>query len=144
MAVHTNARIKTQRIGALNLRVKTVLIDANELKKILRERSDPQMERLCSAIAKKAVDLASVGGGTPHVSSPKTGGVIPNTGLPPHANIGTLRDEIRFAKSSFGAWLIGVTKKVEYAEYVEFGTHRMVARPYLGPAMMAYGIRLNV
>lgn len=46
---------------------------------------------------------------------------------------GTLRNSIQANKTGPGAWL--VTVGVDYGLYVEWGTARMAAQPYLGPAV---------
>lgn len=45
---------------------------------------------------------------------------------------GNLRNSIQAQEESATQWVVATG--VEYAEYVEFGTSRMAARPYMTPA----------
>lgn len=47
---------------------------------------------------------------------------------------GRLRDSIRVTKVGSREYTVGPGDEVEYAEYVEFGTSRMAAQPYMRPA----------
>ncbi len=51
----------------------------------------------------------------------------------PAVDTGTLRGSIEADKKDEFHYEVGT--KIEYAEYVEFGTHKMRARPYLGNAI---------
>lgn len=52
---------------------------------------------------------------------------------------GRLRSSIRSsgAKRDARGWVVTVGTNVEYAAYVEFGTRRMRAQPYLRPGVLA-------
>lgn len=65
------------------------------------------------------------GGGFPHVAS--------SPGQPPHVDTGHLKDSIRFAMT--GEYEGEVAAGAEYAAYLEFGTSRMAARPFMTPAV---------
>lgn len=54
---------------------------------------------------------------------------------------GNLRRSIHAEQSGPFRWVVGTD--VAYAEYVEFGTHRMAPRPYLIPAAEAARPRLE-
>jgi len=45
---------------------------------------------------------------------------------------GNLKNSIQAQKEKEFTWIVGT--HVEYAPYVEYGTYKMAARPYLGPA----------
>ena len=47
---------------------------------------------------------------------------------------GRLRDSIRVNELGPRSYSVGPGDEVEYAEYVEFGTSRMAAQPYMRPA----------
>lgn len=47
---------------------------------------------------------------------------------------GRLRDSIRVTEVGPRTFTVGPGDEVEYAEYVEFGTSRMAAQPYMRPA----------
>jgi len=48
---------------------------------------------------------------------------------------GRLRDSIRINQTGKAAYNVGPGDEVEYAEYVEFGTSRTPAQPYMRPAL---------
>lgn len=47
---------------------------------------------------------------------------------------GRLRDSIRVNEIGPRSYTVGPGDEVEYADYVEFGTSRMAAQPYMRPA----------
>lgn len=59
-------------------------------------------------------------------------GTPESTGIPNYKG-GTLRNSITHAVSSDGKTVV-VGSNVKYAPYVEFGTYKMDAQPYLRPA----------
>lgn len=48
---------------------------------------------------------------------------------------GRLRDSIRITQTGKAAYNVGPGDEVEYAEYVEYGTSRTPAQPYMRPAI---------
>lgn len=48
---------------------------------------------------------------------------------------GRLRDSIRVNELGPRSYTVGPGDEVEYAEYVEYGTSRMAAQPYMRPAI---------
>ncbi len=57
-------------------------------------------------------------------------------GDPPHVRTGTLRSSITTALRRAGREvIIGPTRIAHYGEYLEFGTSKMAARPFMGPAL---------
>lgn len=50
---------------------------------------------------------------------------------------GRLRDSIRVTQTGKASFNVGPGDEVEYAEYVEFGTSRSPAQPYMRPALEA-------
>lgn len=51
----------------------------------------------------------------------------------PGVDTGKLRNGIAARKRQLGHWVVS-TGDTEYAVYLEFGTERMAARPFMGPA----------
>lgn len=56
-----------------------------------------------------------------------------SAGTPPGIDTGALSNSIHKRKISFGVWSVG--DGVEYGIYLEIGTERMAARPWMMPAV---------
>jgi HK97 gp10 family phage protein len=52
-------------------------------------------------------------------------------GEPPHVQTGALRASIRVENR--GSFTQAITTSVDYAPYLEYGTRKMSARPFMGP-----------
>lgn len=79
-------------------------------------------------VEREAKRLVSQGGGKAHVPS--------KPGKPPHVQTGVLRSSIAFAIDTAAfepTVLVGPTAK--YGKYLEFGTRKMAARPFMRPAL---------
>lgn len=66
----------------------------------------------------------------------KRGNIIHQASAPgqgPAVDIGRLRQSITALKVEDGHWRVGTN--VEYAPYLEFGTRKMAARPFMRPAV---------
>jgi len=70
-------------------------------------------------------------------------------GSPPYVQTGTLRRSIRFVKPKPLTRFVGSTLKPvagsdhSYAYYLEMGTTKMAARPYLRPALIRNKAKIN-
>ena len=56
-------------------------------------------------------------------------------GEPPHKDFGTLRNSITYEVQQ-GLRAVWVGSKLDYSLFLEFGTSKMAARPYLRPTLM--------
>lgn len=79
----------------------------------------------------------SVGQATRRTASGTLVGLEPSKpGYPPHVLTGRLRQSIAHAVTFEGQAVVGkVGTNVEYAPFLEFGTRRMEARPFLRPTL---------
>lgn len=98
-----------------------VVFDSAALAEVLQGRQGPvarDIARRCVQVETRAKVYASGHGGGPRVRT------------------GRLRGSITSEIRSEGGGLVGyVGSNVEYASFVELGTSRMRARPYLRPAL---------
>jgi len=69
-------------------------------------------------------------------SSASTGGIIAGTGEPPAAQHGGHGLQGRITSERVGSHQVRVGTDLTYGRYLEFGTDKMVARPWLRPAVM--------
>lgn len=118
-----------------------IKIDAKELLAIpnivrrLEGRAEKTLNQAVASIATKirttAVELVQRG--------PKTGKTYGNhqasaPGEAPATDTGSLAGSIKIRKGEEGTWY--VVAGVAYASYLEFGTERMEARPFMTPAFV--------
>jgi HK97 gp10 family phage protein len=99
-----------------------VRLDKRKLDQIIQQ-SPQKAGRVVRALALEGerIAKASMGPG-PAPSSP---------GEPPHVQTGALRASIRVENR--GSFTQAITTSVDYAPYLEYGTRKMSARPFMGP-----------
>ena len=104
-------------------------LDISGIERLLRQipgRAEDVLDTAAARIEFRA-KAGMKGGGTPHTPSAP--------GEPPHVDTGALKSSIRWWKPQQLTRHIG--DGVEYGIYLEFGTSRMAARPWLTPAVEA-------
>ncbi len=69
-------------------------------------------------------------------SSAPDGGIIPGTGESPAAQHGGAGLQGRISYERVDKRTVRIGTDLEYGRYLEFGTNRIVARPWLRPAVM--------
>jgi phage gpG-like protein len=110
--------------------VADVIWDLAALTAILESPAGPVGRDLARrAVLVETAAKESMGGGYPPPSQP---------GEPPHLRSGRLRASIswRLGEDAEGLYA-DIGSNVEYAYWVEMGSDRMAARPYLRPALPA-------
>lgn len=61
-------------------------------------------------------------------------------GTPPHLRTGELQGGVFFSVDQFGSeYVLTITSTAPYSEHLEHGTSRMVARPFMLPALDKWG-----
>lgn len=90
------------------------------------------------AIQSSAIrSIAKVSSGeTLTLYGPKRQHTVSKPGDAPNTDTGRLISSIRVQQDK-SAGIVSVGSNVEYAPWLEFGTRRMLARPWLGPAVQA-------
>lgn len=102
----------------------TVRVDKRKLEHLVRENTrllDAWAGQAAGDIAQAAKDSMGSGPSTP--------------GEPPGVDTGELRDSIEVVRDRQGRWQLRVG--AEHGLYLELGTSRMAARPFVRPAMMS-------
>ena len=118
----------------------TVRLDTRELDRIakgLNRKRDKIVEGLAFEVERDAKIKA------PYITGALEGSLYTRTkrgGTQPKKFAGHVYTEI---PAPSGKVIAVVGSGIEYAAYVEYGTHKMGARPYLGPAVEGKARKLN-
>lgn len=100
---------------------------SKEALKAIKKQTKGEITRLCLTCeteAKKSME----GGGRPHTPS--------RPGEPPHVDTGRLRSSITHEVEETLTGIVGrVGTNVVYGRFLELGTSKMKARPFLRPAL---------
>lgn len=114
----------------------TLEIDKRELERIIRN-TPGRLEEVKDAVAAEIQgDIVMSFGTGPAGRSYKRGGVThvaSSPGSPPNVDTGALRASIR--AKSLGPTSAEVVAGTEYAQWLEYGTTRMAARPFFAPVV---------
>lgn len=111
---------------------------------VIRNAEDELKKRIqasCFFVEKVCKNLMRRGGRTPSGYRHRGEKLAPigtyrsKPGEPPRVQTGTLKRSITTDFSDLGRFIGRVGTNVEYAPYLEFGTSRMAARPFLRPAV---------
>jgi phage gpG-like protein len=111
-------------------------IDFGPLEKIVRDLPDVTSDFLDAEAETMVNDVKLSFGTSPAGRSYQRAGVThiaSQPGFPPNADTGTLRAAINWQPD--GPLTRTISDGVEYGAFLEFGTVRMGARPFMGPAL---------
>jgi len=112
---------------AISFRVKITEWNSDAMLKVMNQRMRAGAQTVGQQVSGRAKNL---------VSRPNPGGVNPSApGEPPKLVTGQLRNSIDYrVDTSANSVTVTVQAAAPYAGYLEFGTVKMAARPFLRPA----------
>ena len=137
--------------GMVKVRKRVSLPNPNVVTEFAESRIEDILRQVATEVEKKARELVSKGGGIR--GKEKQQAILERGGRqygkgrgtrfssppgdPPFKRTGTLQGAIRMSRISARSYVIGVGRKAYYARYLEFGTAKMAARPFLRRASEA-------
>jgi len=114
----------------------TLEIDKRELERLIRDTPGQLSDLKDAAAAEIQGDIVLSFGTGPAGRSYQRGGVThvaSSPGFPPNVDTGALRASIR--ANSLGPLSAEVVAGTEHAEWLEYGTSRIAARPFFAPVV---------